>query len=517
MIHTLQVCAWSRGFGYHHPFAHDREAPIPMIAVKRIVAGLTAFLVLVVAPVNAQDAASVKAVLVELNADTQTVAGSEDAKSYRILFDAYLDLTKPPMPIGPEFNQLTIYPGMDRWTEVSGWAESNPGMAQAILKAGHRKMVGLPYGRDGVDSVYDQAGLLAVVGADGSLRNHEFQYLTAVDTIAAYAVAECYRQIEAGQAAQAMDLFVAELFVLRQFCDRQFLEEKLRHIQLLIDALSVLRDMMYTYHEQIGVSRLVKIAWREIPFLSPGRNHLFMPEGDRIVANALIDQVFDPRSGTADEDKFGRTFGEIQSKDEPMTRFGATRRWKQIATFHDSREASQSRLKLIYDDWWRRWRVRSWDEILNIKSEFDRTNPVRYAAVIYSIQDIEQVFTLRNLLVGAVDGTTLAAGLAAYNTSLGTYPDGIQKTFGQFARKREYSDPFDKNYQRFRYRRVTSRTSIDTIHGRVWIDPGAGLLYSVAQDHEDGRGRAHTADGLGGDVVYWPALRALEREQGLLH
>ena len=58
--------------------------------------------------------------------------------------------------------------------------------------------------------------------------------------------------------------------------------------------------------------------------------------------------------------------------------------------------------------------------------------------------------------------------------------------------------------------------SIDTVNGRVWIESGAGLLYSVGQNHSDDRGREHTEDGLGGDLVYWPALRALEREQGLI-
>ena len=33
---------------------------------------------------------------------------------------------------------------------------------------------------------------------------------------------------------------------------------------------------------------------------------------------------------------------------------------------------------------------------------------------------------------------------------------------------------------------------------------------------EDDRAREHTDDGLTGDVVFWPPMQALQRQQGLL-
>ena len=79
-------------------------------------------------------------VIQELN-DHDTVRGSEAIKSYRVLFDAYLTLDPPPFEVGDDFNLYTIHPGMSGWSQVSGWAESNPGMAGEIGRASCRERV----------------------------------------------------------------------------------------------------------------------------------------------------------------------------------------------------------------------------------------------------------------------------------------------------------------------------------------------------------------------------------------
>lgn len=293
-----------------------------------------------------------QSVIQELN-DHDTIRGSEAIKSYRVLFDAYLTLDPPPFEVDEDFNLYTIHPGMSGWSQVSGWAESNPGMAGAILECKDRNMIGLPYGVDEVDAAYRQAGIVAQIAVDGSLRRSEFPYLQAAETIAAYATAEVYRLLEAGQTQQGLDLAVAHIFILRQFCDRQFLVEKLYGIQLLVDALANLRDVFYSYFDDITPKQYMDIAWSELPFLTPDSKHLAIPEGDRIISEALLEEVFDNRQ-QADPDKFAATFGGVQSKNTPLERFGAARRWRMISTVHSSLTASKDRLTLVYDDWWRR-------------------------------------------------------------------------------------------------------------------------------------------------------------------
>jgi len=463
---------------------------------------------------SAREIRNLQDVLKAVNSDA-SVEASDTAKSYRILFDAYLAMTKPPQDISESFNAQTIYPGMSNWSQVSGWAESNPAMSKALLDARERIIIGLPYGEENVDSKYREAGLCVAMGIDGSLRNTEFRYLPAVHVISAYATAETYRLFEAGQVDDAIKLSIAHIFVLRQFCDRQFLAEKEVAINLLTGALSSLRDMFTTYFESISAEQFTQLAKEELPFLRPDRARLLMPEGDRIVAEALIREGFD-NLGNAEPEKFADTFAKIQSEEGALTLFGASKRWSLIAMVHGSLDASLNRLTLVYDDWWRRWRVREYDPILDVPTQFERINQVRYAAVIYSMKNIEHLFSMRNQLVIGVNGTAVAAGLCAYKKTFNSWPSDIEKTYALFVLKSSNTDPYDRDYGPFKFRYFDERRPIDTPFGRVWVPQGECVLYSVGQNLEDDLIVEHTDNGTGGDLVIWPAVRTLERNENLV-
>jgi hypothetical protein len=272
---------------------------------------------------------------------------------------------------------------------------------------------------------------------------------------------------------------------------------------------------MYLYQDKLSAEQYSELSLQILPFLRPDRGRLFMPENDRVVAEAMLKEVFDAR-GQADPEKFSKAFGDIQSRDVPLTRFGAAKRWAKVAQFHDSLAASQDKLKLIYDDWWRRWRIDAYDDILSVDTQYERTNPFRYAAVIYSLQNVENAFKVRNQLVAEVNGTCVAAGLCAYKKTYGTYPDQVEKTYTQFMRKRSDSDPFDKQLRPFHYRFLNERHAINTHLGRIWVEPKECILYGQGQDHNDNYGAEHTDDGEGGDVVLWPPIKSLMRAQSLM-
>ena len=459
----------------------------------------------------------VRGVITKLNED-DSIKVSEDAKCYKILFGAYLELSKPPFEVGEDFNLNTIHPKMASWSAVSGWAESNAKMAEAILKCRSSKIsvIGLPYGKEGLDPAYVKAGLYCDVTPE-TIRNITFPYQHAVDTIAAFATAEVYRLMEAGQTQPAIDLAMAHLVVLRMFCDREFLAEKIHSIETLSDALSNLRDVMYLYMDKISAEQYQKLGLAEVPFLRPDRARLFMPEADRVVADALIKELFDERTGQSDPQKFTLAFAELQSRYLPLTRFGAAKRWGLVAQVHSSRDDSMKKLNTIYDDWWRRWRVYPYDDILAYPTEFERTNQIRYAGVLFSIQDVEQSFSVRYQLMTEVNGTAVAAGLCGYKKTFNTYPDQTEKTYTQFSRRLSDSDPYEKSLGPFRYRLLTSRHAIDGPQGkRITIEPGECVLYGQGQNLEDDRADLHTADGSAGDMVIWPPIKSVARAQGQL-
>lgn len=477
-------------------------------------ASVVALLATVAAPLSGAAQTSTTEILNTLN-ESPAIQGSERIKSYELLFGALLELSDPPFEIGSNFNQATIHPGMDGWALVSDWAASNPDMAEAILAAEERQIIGLPYGTNNVPSSFVEADLYAGIAPDGDLRDMAFPYLHGIELMAAYATAETYRRMEAGEVEDGLNLAVAHLFVLRQFCDRDFLDEKMRSIRLLTEALSILRDVFYVYLEAVPADLYREIGGTELPFLRPDRNALFMPEGDRIVAEALIREVFDSR-GQPDREKFSEVFATLQAQDEPLSRFGAVRRWEMIADVHDSLDASLERLQLIYDDWWRRWRVQEYDPILDVPTQFERTNPIRYAAVISSVRDIDELFDVRRALQVAVNGTAMSAGLCAYRKTFETFPEDPKRVYAQFVRKSSDADPYDRNFGSFEYLYTSTRHPIDTAVGRIWVDPGMTILFSKGQNNTSERAEQHTNDGLEGDIVVWPPVRALAREQGLI-
>ncbi len=190
-------------------------------------------------------------VLTTLN-DGASTAGSEDTKSWKFFFDACLELTPPPSQMGDAFNMGMVWPGMENWSAVSAWAAENEHMEHAFLESAKRALIGLPYGSEHVPDAYQEAGIIADIGVDGSLQHFDFSYIETVATSCLWSTAETYRLFEAGETERAVRLLMSELIVLRKFCDRDFLKEQLTFMPMLGVALENTRDMFYNYRENIS-------------------------------------------------------------------------------------------------------------------------------------------------------------------------------------------------------------------------------------------------------------------------
>ena len=462
------------------------------------------------APAAAQSAE----LLQKLNAPAGRVADS--AKSGNRVFTAYLDLTKPPQEVGREFNQTTIWPGMDGFAAVAKWAEANRNMGKVLLEVQNCQVLGVPYGTKGVDPKFVERGLIAEIGVGGDLTKVRFPYLNALETIAAYATAESYRLCEEGKFEEAFALGIANLRLLRQACDAQMFGEKFAAMGLLADAYSVHRDMLFAYGAKMTTDSLRKLALKDYPEVRVSENErmkrLELPEGDLVVAEELVRSVFADDS-SVNEDTFAATFAGLQAAAEPLTSFGAVKRWKAIAGVHGSRTASLEKLNEIYDDWWRRWRLPAYGQMMSLPTAVSRINPVKYAAVSLAVKDIDGIFERRRRLIAEYDGTVIAAGLAGYHRQFGAYPDILLKSYTQFFPKRFDFDPYDKNYGGFNYQFLGTKTkSIDVEGARVEVT--GCVLFAVNADHEPNGASRHAAGGATDDFVIWPPLRAVARGQG---
>jgi hypothetical protein len=440
---------------------------------------------------------------------------SEANKSWRPIMTAVLDVTPAPFEIGPRFDFTGIWPGMQGWSEVAAWAERNEALGRALLAEQNKLVFGFPYGDHRVDPIFRAKDYAVTIDIDGEDKRTTFGYLRAISIVNAWATAEMYRLAEAGRFEEAFAIGLAHLRLLRQVADQIMLEETLFAFNAMSDSFSVQRDLIWTYLDRIPAELLRRLGTKDYPFLRPADNEklrrLEMPEGDRMVAEAILEQCFD-ENGQPDAALFAEVFAGLQSADAPLTRFGAARRWGLIAEVHGSLDASRKKLYDVYDDWWRRWRMKPYEPIMAIPTELSRLNPVRYAAVVLSVKDIEQLFKARRRLAAEFAGTVVSAGLAAYRRGFGTWADDRAKAYTQFFPKRFDSDPYDRQYGRFLYRFVGSdRRPVETVWGRIFVD--GGILYARNEDHNDDGFRSHEPGGDSGDFILWPPPRALARQQ----
>lgn len=444
---------------------------------------------------------------------------TESGRSAKTIFNAYLQLSDPPKPFGSlEFNLTSIWPGMQDWKQVSDWAAANEQMGEALMEAEKKVVLGMPYGTSNVERDWRVKGVVIDVAPDGDLTRIDYPYLVAMDGVACWATAEFYRLLEAGQYEKAFDLGLAFLRVLRQGCEQEMLEEKLWFMETLADALSTHRDAMYQYLDKIPAALFKELGMKEYPFLKPTDDQrmrrLEMPEGDRLVAEAMIEETFDA-GGQADGEKFAEVFGSLQARQAPLTRFGTKRRWMRLSTVHASRAASEEKLTDVYDDWWRRWRMRQFDEVMDLPTEFERLNEIRYAAVVLAVNDLGDAFHARERLITNINGTMFSAGLCGYHATFGDWPPDLSPVYSVFAIKRFDFDPYNKDYGRLKYKRLSSKRALDTTdYGRVWVT--GCLLYALGRDHSDDGASTASIDGGSGDLLIWPPTRQLAREEKLI-
>ncbi len=462
-------------------------------------------------------------VLEKLNNSASTI-GSEDVKSWRIFFDACLEITPPPTPLSNEFNMNTVWPGMEGWSDVVSWAEQNEHMAGAFLESAKRALIGMPYGSENVPDAYLSKDIVAEIGVDGFLHSFHFGYVESVQLACLWSTAELYRLFEIGETDRAIQLLMSELIVLRKFCDREFLKEQLAFMPMLSNALSNTRDMFYSYRESITSSQFRAFARDGIPYLRVDPTRLLMPEGDHVVGEAIVTELF-TSTGDADPAKFKEILTDIQASQEPFTRFGAVKYWQSISSIHRGRTDSLARLNKIYDDWWRRWKMRSFHPQLEVDTELKKSNPVKYAAVNLIIRDIQELFFERDFLATQINGTAVSAALCGYKNHFSVYPNSLKMMYAQLLQRSSNLDYFQPLLLRsdadrslytfpvgpFHYRKIIRNTKIFTDAGEVVVKVGQSLLYSVSRNNEDDRGL-----NSGIDIILWPPLKSLQREAGWL-
>jgi hypothetical protein len=465
-------------------------------------------------PTSAAPGKSVAA-LAELNMFWKGV--SEKNRSANFIFNAWITATAMPgdsVPM-PE----NIWPGMEGFDNWKKWAQANPALREAILKAQNSFVLGIPYGdgEQGLDAKWKAKGIWARPGsAPGEAA---FAYLNAVRGLTAFTVISMYLDADAKQFDSAFDLSLAMLRVLRQVSEQRMEAEKLFGMKMMSRLLESNRVFMAANLDTLPVATLQRVAMKGYPQIKPGDNErlkrLELPEGDRLILTESMQKAFNA-SGQPNDEYFADQFGAAQSINSPLTRFGATARWRELSKVHGSLEASREKLLAIYDDWWRRWRMRFYDPILDVPTQFSKLNQSKYAVVTLFVENLQQLFDERLRLIAEIDGTAMSAAICGfYLDSAKQWPRNLSSAFPIYGIHRMNFDPFAKDYGNLSYRDLGDKSqALGTQWGQVSVSNA--VLWSVGPDHEDdGFDQHDPADGTG-DLVLWPPPRFLARQAGLL-
>ena len=406
---------------------------------------------------------------------------------------------------------------MEGFADWKKWVVANPALRDAIVKSQNCFVIGIPYGTDGLDAKWKAKGIAALPGsAPGEAA---FGYLNAIRGLTAFATVCMYVDAENKKFDAAFDVSLGMLRVLRQVSEQRMEAEKLFGMNMMSRLLEANRVFMAANIETLPVATLQRVALKGYAFIKPGDNErlkrLELPEGDRVILTESMQNAFDS-AGQPDEAYFANEFGSIQSVNSPLTRFGATARWRQLATVHGPLVASQEKLAAVYDDWWRRWRMRFYDPILDSPTQFSKLNQSKYALVTLFVENLQQVFDARLRLIAEIDGTAISAALCGfYVDSVKQWPRDLSSAFPIYGMRRMNFDPFAKDYGNLNYRNLGEKSQpLGTPWGQVSVT--GAVLWSVGPDHEDdGFDQHDPADGTG-DLVFWPPPRFLARSAGLL-
>ena len=441
------------------------------------------------------------------------IQGDDSIESWRELGEAAIALPAvPDSLVGKTASR--IRPGSAGWSDAVAWVEANPEVQKAIKIGAEREFLGLPYGIDAVPESFANSGFSVALPDLETTISPTFHWLDHLKKLATWSKVEAWRRFDAGDSEGAIDLMVSDIGMLRKAADRGFLDEKQAAIALMLDAVVSLREMLYLNEDSLDAKRLRTLASTELSRIRVDRDRLLLPEHDRYVHQALLDTAFDHSTGRVDTEEFRRRFTRMEGEAAPLGQAGIDTRWRQLATWQASLEASREQLDNLYDDWWRRWRVRTGTDlavmILAEPPYSERLNAVRYSGILSMLGDMDQLFNDRDRLVAELDATSIAAGLLSYKANRNTYPKFRRMAYGTDVPRHKDHDRFSVDRAPFIYFVPVEDWVINLGAGEVVVPAGTGILYSRGRDGFDNQAKRHAVDGYDGDLIIWPPPTAFD-------
>lgn len=346
--------------------------------------------------------------------------------------------------------------GAPGWEDAARWAGAPP--QQAVL-ASLRTVTsvqdwrdsyafGLPYGINDVEPAMIRAKMYAELGDPPLLAAAKLMYMPALDNLAILVNVEATRLLADKKGKDAANLLIHWVYFTRSMCDRALAKEVRWGFVNTSSGLERVRDVLFqdfkgkptvTPDDLIAMINRLDDSDARKGYMDFDR--IEFPQGDKFAARQLAGTVYD-ESGAINDRVYGSTMSRMSASDRPLRLFGDAGRWSGGASGQARKASVVAAIDSIYGDWTQRWKLSPFDRLLGIPSEYSKLERGRLAVIEATIQDLSDLFDLRQIAKTELAGTRNSMAVLGVFLERGSWPAGLSSVAPRFMPLAD-ADPFN--------------------------------------------------------------------------
>lgn len=349
------------------------------------------------------------------------------------IFPRVAALQQPPIPVGLSRDALhellLLEPGDTQWANLARWATATPQVE--ALEALHTIadpdsifIIGAPYGAEGIDQKFIDAGLYIDLGPDGLLFGSTFHYRERLSWLVALALFESARLADEGEGEQALSVLNDCFRLGRILAERAFAAEVADAFRIMSLACERMRDVVFTYEDAFDPT-ILRQASDRLDENDIKITKIPLPPGDRIAASQIVDRAFAER-GKANPADLASLMSRAQVGDRPLRLFSAASWWDSLASNHPDWFDTTDKIAAVWSDYTLRWSIDDLnDSLLKRPSDFLKMDGAEFPVVYAAMKDIEALFNLRRHLLVEIGATDNGLGVFAFKIKQKRFPPQI--------------------------------------------------------------------------------------------
>jgi hypothetical protein len=351
-----------------------------------------------------------------------------------VLFPALAAMRTPPMDLNSNEGvreMLMLTPDDGEWQRMARWAQREPQQKalealRSITSPDDLYIIGIPYGSEGVDDAWVDAGLYVELGPSSLLAGAQFYYFEKLEHLFGLAMFEGARLASEGEGAEALAVLIDAMYLGRIVTERAFAEEVQQGLWFMLTASERIRDVIYLFIDNFTVEDLVEASERLDPsFGDMQLDQIPFPEADRVAIEQIVDLGFVERRGVI-PDKLAQAMAEVRSSDRPLRRFSEAAYWRELVAQHPDFFDTSDRITEVFGDWRKRWAViDQFDPIHQFPTDFRQLDGSQYPILYYLLSEPDQLYDMRLELLVDSRGTFNSMGVVAFHARENRWPPNL--------------------------------------------------------------------------------------------